>query len=243
MFGCIKIHPKKRCYPKKTKKEVSSRNFSASYAVKINGEEITICKTEFLSIHGLQNSRGRLNAIVSAIANGATTPKSDKRGKHKNRPNKISDSRIQSVRNHINSIPKYQSHYSRSVNAGKYYFGCDLSISRLYEEYYLPWCTENNIDQPVSQDTYRRIFCTEFNIGFSMPKSDTCKICDESIIKIQALHLEGKDNEAKTLQNTLNYHQARAKAMQDFLKTESEKKDPKTLVISFDLQQVKRFQN
>lgn len=103
--------------------------------------------------------------------------------------------------------------------------------------YYLPWCIENNIHHLVSQDTYRRIFCMEFNIGFSMPKSNTCKICDECTVKIQALHLEGKFEDVKAIENKLKYPQAQVKAIQDLLKTKPEKKDPRTLVISFDLQQ------
>lgn len=237
LFGCIKINTKKRCYPKKTKRQISSRKFTASYTVKVNGMDVRICKTEFMSIHGLQSSRGRLNNIVTQVAEGSTTPKLDKRGKHKTRPNKLSEERVQLVKDHINSIPKYQSHYSRAMNDGKVYLGCDLSISRLYGEFYLPWCTQHKIEDPVSQDAYRRIFCRDFNIGFVLPKSDTCKTCDESRVKIEALHLDGKEDEAKTIENNLRIHQIRAKAMQNLLKSKSEEIQPGTLVITFDLQQ------
>ena len=199
--------------------------------------DIKICKSEFMNVHGLQHSRGRLDGIIADISKGATIPRIDHRGKHTNRPNKIAEHRLQSVRDHINSIPKYQSHYSRSVNAGKLYLDCDMSITRLYEDYYFPWCTEKGVEDPVSQDAYRRVFCNEFNIGFLLPKSDTCKTCDESQIKLDALRIEGKEDEAKKVEISLMLHQRKAQAMQNLLKSESEKKNPKSLVISFDLQQ------
>jgi hypothetical protein len=54
----------------------------------------------------------------------------------------------------------------------------------LYHDYYKPWCAETNII-PVSQDKYRRIFCLQFNIGFKLLRSHTCKICDELDVKIE----------------------------------------------------------
>lgn len=38
----------------------------------------------------------------------------------------------------------------------------------------------------VSVDVYRRIFCENFNMGFRLPQSDTCKVCDKLSIDLQA---------------------------------------------------------
>ncbi|CAH1103766.1 unnamed protein product [Psylliodes chrysocephalus] len=89
----------------------------------------------------------------------------------------------------------------------------------------------------VKEDTYRRILCSKFNIGFKLPKVDTCATCDELNNLIQA----NKENQAvwKDLKIKLEPNQRRAAAMQDDLKLETKdaKLNHNKLVISFDLQQ------
>lgn len=113
-----------------------------------------------------------------------------------------------------------------------------MTISRLYSEYYVPWCQQKNIE-PVLEHMYRKIFCTEYNIGFKLPKSDTCKTCDQLNIKIESATKERNDQELYRLSTELNLHKAKAKAMQDLLKSsvEESKNNIRKLVISFDLQQ------
>lgn len=235
LFYNMKQFPKKRVYPKKQKKAVSTRKYSVNYHVKVNGVEVTICKKEFLAVHGLHNSQKRIQLLQKQMSEGSTTPKLDQRGKHCNRANKISEEACQSVRDHIKSIPKYTSHYSRQKNPDKTYIDHDLTISSLYHDYYKAWCNDQNIT-PASQDKYRRIFCSEFNIGFKLPRSDTCKICDSLHVQLQ----NSKENVdvCKQLQTELELHQRRAEAMQKSLKDEVELAASRdTYIISFDLQQ------
>lgn len=116
---------KKRCYPKKCKRVVSSRNFNIHYFVKCNGQDVRVCKEEFLAVHGLQRSQKRIQLLCKQIGEGSSTPSSDKRGKHLNRTNKISNETYQSIKLHIDSIPKYTSHYSRNKNPKKVYLDHD----------------------------------------------------------------------------------------------------------------------
>ncbi|CAH0564506.1 unnamed protein product [Brassicogethes aeneus] len=239
LFGCIRIHKNKRSYKKKQKRQEFSRTFNAEYTVNINGKDVQICKVEFMSIHGIQNSRGRINRVVKMKAQGSSVPEPYRRGKHANRPLKLTDEQKQSVRRHIDLIPKYQSHYSRADNMAKMYLNCDMTIAHLYKKFYVPWCEEQNI-VPVKEYAYRKIFCTEYNIGFKLPKSDTCKTCDETSIKLETAIRNNDDEQRTILSTTLNLHKSRAKAMQDLLKSEKELsrlKGSKKLVISFDLQQ------
>ena len=37
----------------------------------------------------------------------------------------------------------------------------------------------------ISQDYYRRVFNTEFNLGFGLPRTDTCARCDELALAIK----------------------------------------------------------
>ena len=100
----------------------------------------------------MRQLKGRLNNIVSKKVKGISIPKTDKRGKHANRPNKVSEEKKPGVRNHINLIPKYQSNYSRTENLHKEYLNCGMTISSLYSDYYLPWCIQQNIE-PVLEHT------------------------------------------------------------------------------------------
>jgi hypothetical protein len=200
----------------------------------VNGFDVKICKKEFISIHGLTSPK-RLQLLQKQMIEGLTTPKSDQRGKYLNRHNKISEEACQSARDHINSIPKYISHYSRNKNPNKVYIDHDLNISSLYHDYYKPWCAETNTI-PISQDKYRRIFCLEFNIGFKLPRSDTCKICDELDVKIE--NTKEDEDSLKQLKIEKELHLRRAEAMKDTLKNEIKLAASKdTYILSFDLQQ------
>lgn len=237
LFSQMKAVPKKRTYPKKVKREVSSRKISIQYFVKVDGIDVKICKAEFLAVHGLHNSKKRIQLLYEQMGQGASTPKSDKRGKHANRPNKISEEAHENVKRHIDAIPKYTSHYSRQKNPGKVYIDHDLSIASLYNDYYLDWCKDKGIS-PVKESYYRRIFCSEYNIGFKLPKSDTCKTCD--FLRIQIESSNGKNEaENKSFKCQLELHQGRAAALQNSLKEEIEKAKTTndTLVLTFDLQQ------
>lgn len=235
LFGLITCQKPKRRYKKKTKKEISSRRVSARYYIKLDGTNIKVCKKEFLAVHGLQTSAFRIQLIVDQIAKGITTPKIDGRGRHKSHINQIPEHMLNNIRAHINSIPKYRSHYSREENPNKVYFDEHLNISSLYKDYYLDWCTLNNYT-PAKEDKYRRVFCTEFNIGFKLPRSDTCKCCDSLDIKLKSPDIT--EEEKMSMQAQLQLHQCRAKAMQEKLKTDVQQaKTNKKDVITFDLQQ------
>ena len=78
--------------------------------------------------------------------------------------NKTSASRVQYVKEHIESFPKYRSHYSRKDNPNHHYLSPSLSLSKMYN-LYKDKCTEEN-QQPVSEWMYRKIFNCEYNLSF-----------------------------------------------------------------------------
>ena len=61
---------------------------------------------------------------------------------------------------------------------------------------YKEWCTQQKFNV-VSKDKYFRVFGANRNLGFSPPKSDTCKTCDGLTVKIQNSG-PGDSNEKKT---------------------------------------------
>ena len=82
-------------------------------------------------IHGF--GKRRLEVLRKKMPVGLTVPEPDCRGKHTNRPTKISEELREKIREHIMSFPTRQSHYSRHDNTGRLYLSPDLSIAKMYQ--------------------------------------------------------------------------------------------------------------
>lgn len=67
-----------------------------------------------------------------------------------------------------------ESHYTRKDTNRKYLSG-DLNIRKMYT-LYKELCQEKN-QEAANELTYRRIFSTEYNLSFFVPKKDQCVIC------------------------------------------------------------------
>ncbi|CAH1112279.1 unnamed protein product [Psylliodes chrysocephalus] len=100
-------------------------------------------------------------------------------------------------------------------NLKKVYIDHDLNISKLYIDHSIDWCKNRDL-QPVLEDKYRRIFCSEYNIGFKLPKSDTCKTCDMLKVVIE----DQNASEEEIRQNKIKHelHLRRAEAIKQSLK-------------------------
>lgn len=75
LFGAIRVEKKKRSYKKKQNRQ----EFTAQYTVNVDGRDVKICKVEFMHVHRLQNSRGRIDHIVKMKTTGAVIPITDAR--------------------------------------------------------------------------------------------------------------------------------------------------------------------
>ena len=71
------------------------------------------------------------------------------------------------VKNHIKSFPKFKSHYSREHNPHKQYLDSSLTVNKMYELYVEHCKTQQRI--PVNIHSYRNIFNTCFNLSFHKP--------------------------------------------------------------------------
>ena len=90
----------------------------------------------------------------------------------------------------------------------------------------------------VSSDKYRRIFCSDFNIGFKLPKSDTCKLCDEHQIRLSELRSSEKEEEVKEVELLHKVHILKAEELRKTLSNVVEvANNTDTHVIAMDLQQ------
>lgn len=132
----------------------------------------------FLRTLDISNKRFT-NVIKSKSDTGV--PPTDKRGKH-SPSNKFDSSVTNFVKKHINSFPKFKSHYTRHQNPNRKYLDSSLNLNKMYE-LYKEFCTEKK-KNPVKLSYYRHIFNTCFNLSFHRPYTDTCTLCDQINNKI-----------------------------------------------------------
>lgn len=121
----------------------------------------------------LQINRSRMFYAINTVT--ANENAKETRGIFPNR--KTNENDIAFVKNFINSLPTYESHYSnKSIHSNKKYLSPFLTIKRIYSEYCLK--SKFKRKKPVSQWKFRHIFNTEFNLSFARLKVDTCRKCD-----------------------------------------------------------------
>ena len=124
LFSLISCNTIKRRRPR-IEDSSMQRSSSYYYRVKTQGGDVVVCKEAFISIHGI--TAKRLRRLCEHAASGSSTPPTDKRGKHNNH-HCIDSDLVKQVKNHIESFPAQESHYSRSDNHGKLFLSENLSI-------------------------------------------------------------------------------------------------------------------
>lgn len=114
--------------------------------------------------------------VIDAIKSEEKNPSaSEKRGRSAP-ANKTKEIEKDGVRQFIDSIPKYESHYGRS-DSKKKYLHHSLNLSKLYSEYKESHEMRNQTF--VSFHIFCEIFNTEYNLSFKRRHTDTCKTCDQ----------------------------------------------------------------
>ena len=91
-------------------------------------------------------------------------------GKHNNRPNRISQLKIDKAKEHINLYNVEPSDYSRHHNTNRMYLASTLTIFDMFR-HYQAWAGERGI-VAVSWAAYRKVFNIYFNLAFGSPHSD-----------------------------------------------------------------------
>ena len=97
----------------------------------------------------------------------------DKRGKHGKHVSVEPEIR-KGVKEHIESIPQIESHYTRATSTRTYICG-SKTIADIHRDY-----VQKSKEQEVPYANYTffyRIFTTEYNISFFIPKKDQCDVC------------------------------------------------------------------
>ena len=231
--GCISEVPFKRKY---TKEEVSLRPLKTVYTVSHYGINFQVCRTAFLSIHGIKTKRLKI-LLTKRKASASGTPKGDQRGAHPN-ARKIRGPQAETLHEHIKNLPVVTSHYSREKNPHRQYLAseeCGKNIPSLYHNY-TDWLYHTHPDvEPVLQCYYKRIFTTEYNIEFKAPKVDVCNLC--TILKNKINSLEEQKEDTTNVKKELDAHLQKASDVRALLRQHEKKPSPGVKAIAIDLQQ------
>ncbi|GBM66086.1 hypothetical protein AVEN_169758-1 [Araneus ventricosus] len=153
--------------------------------VKTESETVRLCKTALAAIFSI--GRGKIDHMQK-LKTGHSVPPPDGRGKHMNRPHKITSDVVNFIEDHIRNFPCEESHYSRTKNIHKKYLSPLLSLKKMYD-LYLSEVNANNQPEKfkISESTYRNIFSSQFNLSFGHPRSDTCGTCEKG--EVDEIHV------------------------------------------------------
>lgn len=147
------------------------RNLNRAFYFEVAGNKVRVCKSFFKATLDVSNT-----SITTALAkkheNGIVA--TDLRGKHGNQM-KIDQGIKDSITEFINSIPRIESHYLRAQTSREF-IGSDKSLADLYRDY--KEARELKQLSFATKSTFNRIFNTEFNLGFYIPKKDLCDLCE-----------------------------------------------------------------
>jgi len=166
LFGLIIVKNKKKTY--KGTVDSDKRSFSREYYLPIcDGKEEKVCKMFFKELFFV--SDGRITRILKSKLVGSFPPQ-DQRGKHSG--NRTNDTRINEIKDFINTFPSYESHYSRLKNLNKKYLSPNLNLKIIYNLY------KNEVSEQVSfyvfQDVFNVIIFEVkiiFNFNFNLNKT------------------------------------------------------------------------
>ncbi|CAK1586739.1 unnamed protein product [Parnassius mnemosyne] len=167
--------------PKRRKQRQNAQNPSRiNYVRQFMLLDKRVCKSFFLKV--IQISNKRLDYALRNKKSVSGIAERDKMGQHVP-ANKLSDEKLNWIKDHINSFPKFVSHYGERRSTRKY-LRPDLSMNKMYELFKAKCESEG---KPIlKKSAYVKVFTTEFNIHFYIPKADTCKTCDILEIAVKA---------------------------------------------------------
>ena len=209
-------------------KMASKRQNTYSYFLNLEeGLSVKVCKSYFLGTFDI--SQKFIYNIYKSIDPETGLPKADQRGKWSGEKRKVAEEQRNKVLEHIKSFPTVDAHYCRA-KTNKKYLEAGLNIQKMYALYKEGVETENK--EPVKDSYYRRIFNTEFNIDFHVPKTDRCDFCEEfNVKKKEGIPISASEEESYVK------HQSEKVAMR-YEKERDKKMSKETLLLSYDLQNV-----
>ncbi|XP_050301041.1 uncharacterized protein LOC126739410 [Anthonomus grandis grandis] len=205
-----------------------TRQKSISTVIKLQNKRV--CKQFFLRT--LDISRKRFYNVTKKKKESGVV-QTDQRGRHVP-SNKIDDESLNLAKQHINSFPKFVSHYTRKDNPNRKYLSPELNVTKMYK-LYKEFCHEKEA-RPLKLSKYRDIFNTHFNLAFHRPYSDTCTKCDTFITQKNSCDPESEEGSRIAREHDRHLRQAEAAKNLKNAAKESARQCPEKRAICFDLQ-------
>lgn len=159
--------------PVKRRYSHKNSHFRRQYTRKYNLDNTHVCRKMFCET--LHISTFRVNTALKKIH--GRSPILDQRGLKNGGFNKITEEKLKIIKDQINKIPKYTSHYCREQSSFQY-LPPEMTIEKMYAAY------KEEENEPVSFSTYKRYFYNCFNLKFKTLKKDTCNTCDSLKVQI-----------------------------------------------------------
>lgn len=219
--GAITLNPVSR----KSTNAIKNKSVSCVYSI----GEFRVCQKFFKKTLCLSNKRIQNIVNKKKMSVSGVSPR-DNRGK-KIPANKISEERVNIIKEHINKYPKYTSHYTREKNPNRKFLPTGLTIKEMYKAYQ-EFCNTVKHVEPEKESFYRHIFNTKFNLSFHRPNTDTCDICDKLTKKIEF----GTPEQKQESKNQKELHLGRAEAARLAKDNAKHIEDNTHISICFDLQ-------
>ncbi|CAG4931516.1 unnamed protein product [Parnassius apollo] len=143
------------------------------------------------------------------------------------RKSHLSQEKKDNVRKFIGKLRGSESHYGRNKSK-RIYLMAGLSIKKIHKIY-----NTNTTDElKVKLSMFRRIFVSEFNIGFKSPATDVCSYCTILNHKIKTYPSGSKERNDVIIEKRI--HKKRANAFYQLMRQDVED----SISYCFDLQQI-----
>ncbi|CAG5029797.1 unnamed protein product [Parnassius apollo] len=200
----IQTHQVKRRRPrvKPNKKVVSEHLFNVKYFLTVDSQRVPVCKKFFLELTKM--GRTRLQNIAKKQFQG----KRIKENRGGDRKSHLSREKKDNVGKFIGKLRGSESHYGRNKSK-RIYLMAGLSIKKLHKIY-----NANTTDElKVKLSMFRRIFVSEFNIGFKSPATDVCSYCTILNHKIKTYPSGSKERNDVIIEKRIHKKRANVSAL------------------------------
>ena len=187
---------------------------------------LRVCSRFFMGILGITSKR--VLYLFRKKLSVLNTVLPDFRGTFKN-PKRLGQREVTVVESFLSTARPQESHYCRK-NSKKLYFEEHATKQSLYTSY-KKYCSENN-ERPVGIDSFKKILSEAFpEVAFRVPVKDKCDTC------LEYKNIKNPTETQVQLQKKHLHMKAMSRKAKDADK-ELCKRDPRFVVIQFDLEKV-----
>jgi len=212
-----KTVPIKRKRPKNSQ-HVAKKFQTRFYILTNENRMLAVCKKAFMDVLGI--TRRRIDTVTKNFYRTSLPAKENRGGDRKLEKYMLKKN---AVMDFINKFRVIESHYCRGQSQ-RLYLESSLNIKSMWRMY-----LKENENLPVKDSYFRKIFNTQYNLGFGSPRTDVCSTCLQLTEKIKACH--DKDMKANLFAQK-RLHKLKSKAFYSLLK----ERDEGVETFSFDCQ-------